>query len=188
MSASPNTKRDSSIAIRYLRNRPSSNIDDIENNISEPILFPPRSNGVFRVTPRQPSVGRPLWAQKASTRRGVDMPFTKVEDTISGKSDMAVKTKAETSKLVTPQPRIEQPRSDVYQSFTRKLGVPLTAHGDSTLQVPHFDLRPLSPLQRKLTISPVFSQRVDQNAPIPLPKHSEWRRAGSDKGHNTFQR
>ena len=99
----------------------------------------------------------------------------------------------ETIELAEPQPRIAQPRRGVDKPFATRvdgLTVPLAAYNDGTpLQVPHFDTRPLSPLQRKLTVSPVFSHKVkDQNVPIPLPKLSEWVRADSKHGQGAPRR
>jgi hypothetical protein len=180
------SSHDSFIVLRYLRNRISSKMDDVENNISEPILFPRQSNGL-QAAPRQPSVGRPVWAKNTTARRGLDTPFTKTqEDTPSTKDDVWAETRAETIALVAPHPRMAQARRGIDQPFTRKVDGPTTppaVYIDGTLQVPHFDSRPLSPLRRKLTVSPVFSHNVeDQDSPIPLPKHSEWVRADSKRG------
>lgn len=59
-----------------------------------------------------------------------------------------------------------------------------------SMRVPQFDTRPLSPqLQHQPTVNAAFSQRVDQDAPIPLPRQSEWIRADSDTGaYNTYPR
>jgi len=185
ISASSNTSQDSFI-VRYLRNPFSSKIDDVENNISEPILFPRGSNGLHPV-PRQPRGSLPGWAQNATARRALDMPFARKDDTTVTENDM------ETIELAEPQPRIAQPRRGVDKPFATRvdgLTVPLAAYNDGTpLQVPHFDTRPLSPLQRKLTVSPVFSHKVkDQNVPIPLPKLSEWVRADSNHGQGAPRR
>ena len=184
MSASSNTSHDSFIVFRYIRDRFSSKMDDVENNISEPILFPRQSNGL-QAMPRQPSVSRPVWAREATGRRGLDTPFARKEDIIP-LADMSAETRTEPVGLVVPQPRIAQPRRGVDQPFARRVDGPTppsAAYIEGTLQVPHFNTRPLSPLQRKQTVSPVFSQKIeDQDSPIPLPKLSEWIRADSDKG------
>jgi len=180
MSATSNTGQNS-FALCYPRNHFSPKVDDVENNISEPILFPRNSNGLHPV-PRQPRGSLPGWAQKDTTRRAVDTPFARKDDTTFTEHAM------ETIELVEPQPRTAQPRRGVDKPFATRVGfaVPRAIHNDdTTLHIPHFDTRPLSPLQRKLTVSPVFSHKVkDQNAPIPLPKLSEWIRADSKHGHS----
>jgi len=179
MSESSETSHDSFIVLRYLRNHSSKN-DDVENGISEPILFPRQSNGLS-----QPSIGLPVWAQEATVRRGLDKPFVQKEDTASSAEGISAQTRVQT-RFAVPQPRIAQPRRGVDQPFARRIDaatLPSAAHIKGTLQVPHFGSRPLSPLQRKQTVSPVFSHKVeDQDSPIPLPKLSEWVYAGSDNG------
>jgi hypothetical protein len=178
------------IVFRYLRNRISSKIDDVENKISEPILFPRQSNGL-KPAPRQPSVGLPIWAKNTVTRRGLDTPFTKMEDTLSANENSLAKTRAETIALAAPQPRIAQARRGIDQPFARRVDgptAPPAVYIGGTLQVPHFDTRPLS-LQRKLTVSPVFSNKVDdQDSPIPLPERSEWIGADSKRGRGAPRR
>lgn len=175
ISASSDTRHGSFIAVRYLQHRFSSKIDDIEH-ISEPILFPPHSNGLHAVLPRN---SLPGWAQKATTRRGLDMPFPMTED---------ITTPAEIVELSAPQPRIAQPRRGVDSPFATRVDghtVPPAIYTEGSLQVPHFDTRPISPLQRKLTVSPAFSHKMeDQDSPIPLPKLSEWIRADSINGQS----
>lgn len=164
--------RDSFIVMRFLRNRSSTKMDDVENNISEPILFPRKSNGLLGISP-PPNM--PGWVQRAASRRGLDTPFTRKDD--SDEYNM------ETVELAEPQPRVAQLRRGVDQPFTTKADdptVPPAVHIAGNLPVPYPDTRPLSPLQRKRSVSPVFKNKVDnQDAPIPLPKHSEWIRADS---------
>jgi len=100
----------------------------------------------------------------------------------------SIETKVENpghKEVAAPQPVIAQARRGIDPPFARKMdipNVPPAAHfaNTQTLQVPHFDTHPISPVQRKLTVSPVFSNRIkDQDVPIPLPKLSEWVRADS---------
>jgi len=165
------SNRNSFIAVRFLRHRFSAKVDDVES-ISEPILFPRQSNGLHPVPARG---SLPGWARKATIRRGLDTPFTWKKDP------------AETIKLAAPQPRIAQPRRGVDPPFATKVDgptVPPTIYIEGNLPVPRFNTRPLSPLQRELTVSTAFSQKVeDQDSPIPLPNVSEWIRADSKYVH-----
>jgi hypothetical protein len=174
LSASSNKSHTSFIAIRYLRHRFSTKIDDVEN-ISEPILFPRQSNGLPATQPT------PGWAKKATTRRGVDMPFTREEGVLFPE---------ETFELAAPQPRIAQtPRRGIDPPFATRMDgptVPPAIYIKGNLPVPHFDTRSVSPLRRDLTVSPAFSQNVaDQDSPIPLPKLSEWIRADPKRGRGS---
>jgi hypothetical protein len=179
-----NQTHDSVIVLHHLRDR-FSKFDDVEDIIPEPILFPTKSSGMHPV-PRQPSFNRPVWAQNAFPRRGLDIPFVRKEDTTSIESDESTEMKAAPIGLAAPQPRPAQPRRGIDQPFAKKADyptVPVAAYGESTLQVPHYDLRRLSPLERKHTVSPVFMHKVqDQDSPIPLPKVDEWIQADSGGG------
>jgi len=161
MSASSDRSHESSIAVRYLRHRFSTKIEEVEN-LTEPILFPRQNNGLPAVQPR---ASLPGWAQKGIIRRGLDTPFARKEDTASA---------AETSELATPQPRKAHFRRGVDPPFATRVG-PTIPPAIYIASNPHFDVHPLSLLRHKNTISPAFSHNVeDQDSPIPLPSHSEW--------------
>jgi len=176
------TDRDSFIVLRYLDDRFSSGIEDVESQIVEPILFPTKSNGLQQDLPRESIMNRPAWARKGTSRRGLDTPFgRKTEDT---EDTASTDTKVESPnhiKFAAPQPLIAQARRGVDPPFARKVdipNVPPAVHiaNTQTLEVPHFD----TPIQRKLTVGPAFSYRMGNlDAPIPLPKLSEWIRADS---------
>lgn len=231
-----NSTRNSFIVFRYDRDGQLTRPDDVESNVSEPILFPEQSNGlqlpappappmprpqsnnlqpsVLPVPPMsrpqsngsQPSVppmprplsSRPAWAKKTSGRRGLDSPFgTKSEASSSGSGPHAHVAPSTlyyggaNLNLAAPQPQIAQMRRGVDQPFARRVDGPAVppavhphpaAESRDNLQVPHFDVRPLTPVQRKRTVSPVFSEKVhDQDSPIPLPQRSEWIQADSQR-------
>lgn len=183
-----NSSRESFVVFRYLHDRVSTRMDDEESQISEPILFPERSNGL-QPAPRPPSGHRPAWAREASGRRGLDAPFGKRAETPSTENEStAVRFEGKgRAGLATPQPQMAPMRRGIDQPFTRKPSgpaVPVAAYmaHPTNLHVPQFDTRPLLPIQRKRTVSPVFSDRMhDQDSPIPLPQRSEWIKADSQR-------
>ena len=172
-----NSTRNSFVVFRFDRDGQLTRPDDDESRISEPILFPERSNGLQPPAlpmSRTKSI-RPSWAKKTSGRRGLDLPF-------GIKSESSSESGAN-SNLAMPK---RQMRRGIDQPFARKVdsaAVPLpTAQPRDGLQVAHVDVRPLTPVQRKRSVSPVFSEKVyDQDSPIPLPQRSEWIQAHSPR-------
>lgn len=184
-STSSKNGRDSFIVLRYLNDRFLSGAEDPENQISEPILFPTKSSGLQKDSTRRSTMNRPAWARQATARRGLDAPFRKIDTTDDAAS---AETKVDGDnpgykEVAAPQPI--QARRGIDPPFAKKMDIPnlppaAYLANTQTLQVPHSDMHPQSPVQRKLTVSPVFSNRInDQDAPIPLPKLSEWVRADS---------
>ena len=178
-----NSTRNSFIVLRFDRDGQLTRPDDEESRISEPILFPERSSGLQppALPMSRPESTRPTWAKKTSGRRGLDSPFgTKSED--SSESGLHLYPPPSNLDPAVPKPQL---RRGIDQPFIKRVdgtAVPPTAHHPAAqprndLQV---DVRSLTPVQRKRSVSPVFSEKVyDLDSPIPLPQRSEWIQAAS---------
>ena len=179
-----NSTRNSFIVFRFDHDGQLTRPDDEESRIPEPILFPERSNGLQPPAlpmSRRKSI-RPSWAKKTSGRRGLDSPFG-IKSNSSSESGSHSPYVGANSNSAMPK---RQMRRGIDQPFARKVdnaAVPLpTAQPRDGFQVPHVDVRPLTPVQRKRSVSPVFSEKVyDQDSPIPLPQRSEWIQAYSPR-------